>query len=68
MLAEFKNNNINLTKIQSLPIIGSPFQYSFYVDLEWSDRRNFDRAISRVLTLVSNLSVLGEYRGAKISN
>ena len=68
VLAEFKNNNINLTKIQSLPIIGSPFQYSFYVDLEWSDRRNFDRAISRVLTLVSNLSVLGEYRGAKIEN
>ena len=68
VLAEFKNNNINLTKIQSLPILGSPFQYAFYVDLQWSDRSNFDRATSRVLNLVSNLSVLGEYKGASVNN
>lgn len=66
VLAEFKNNSINLTKIQSLPILGSPFQYTFYVDLEWKERCNFDRAISKVLNLVSNLSVLGEYKGVKM--
>ncbi len=66
VLAEFMNNGINLTKIQSLPILGSPFQYTFYVDLEWQERSNFDRAISKVLNLVSNLSVLGEYKGAKL--
>ncbi len=64
VLGVFKNNNINLTKIQSLPIVGSPFQYAFYVDLEWTERNNFDRAISKVLNLVSNLSVLGEYKAA----
>jgi len=65
VLGEFKKNNINLTKIQSLPIVGSPFQYTFYVDLEWTDRSNFDKSITRVLNLVSNLSVLGEYKGAR---
>lgn len=65
VLAEFKKNDINLTKIQSLPILGSPFQYTFYLDLEWKERNNFDKAISKVLTLVSNLSVLGEYKGAE---
>ncbi|MBQ9200806.1 MAG: prephenate dehydratase [Bacteroidales bacterium] len=62
VLAAFKQHDINLTKIQSLPILGSPFQYAFYVDLEWNDRSNFDRAIAKVLNLVSNLSVLGEYQ------
>jgi len=65
VLGEFKKNDINLTKIQSLPIVGSPFQYTFYVDLEWNERSNFDKSISRVLNLVSNLSVLGEYKGFK---
>ena len=62
VLAAFKQHDINLTKIQSLPILGSPFQYAFYVDLEWTERGKFDRAIAKVLNLVSNLSVLGEYQ------
>lgn len=62
VLIEFKNHDINLTKIQSLPILGSPYKYYFYIDLEWKDRSKYDKSIINVLKIVSNLSVLGEYK------
>lgn len=65
-LMTFKNNNINLTKIQSIPIIGKPSEYSIHVDVEWRKRKNYDEAINQVLRQVKNLNVLGEYRKAKI--
>lgn len=34
-LMTFKKNTINLTKIQSIPIIGKPSEYSIHIDLEW---------------------------------
>jgi len=62
VLQAFKSQKINLTKIQSLPILGSPYQYSFYIDLEWGERGNYDKALTDTLQIVSNLSVLGEYK------
>ena len=62
VLATFKKHEINLTKIQSLPILGSPYQYTFYLDLEWKDKAKFDKSLTEALKLVSNLSVLGEYK------
>lgn len=62
VLAVFKAEEINLTKIQSLPILGRPYQYTFYIDLEWKDRKKYDKALNSVLKIVSNLSVLGEYK------
>ncbi|TKG88497.1 prephenate dehydratase [Puteibacter caeruleilacunae] len=57
----FAENDINLTKIQSVPIIGKPKEYSFHVDLEWNSFENYERAIHLVLKNVSSLSILGEY-------
>lgn len=65
-LTTFKDNRINLTKIQSIPIIGKPSEYSIHVDVEWKERRNYDRAIRDILRQVHNLNILGEYRKAKI--
>ena len=62
----FKNNNINLTKIQSIPIIGKPSEYSIHIDVEWKKRKNYDDAIHQVLRKVKNLNILGEYKKAKI--
>lgn len=66
VLTTFKTNSINLTKIQSIPIIGKPSEYSIHVDIEWNRRKNYDDAMKQVLRQVKNLSVLGEYRKAKI--
>lgn len=65
-LMTFKKNDINLTKIQSIPIIGKPNEYSIHVDVEWKKRKSYDEAIHHVLRQVKNLNILGEYRKAKI--
>src|SRR5688572_27645060 len=65
-LMTFKNNSINLSKIQSIPIIGKPSEYSIHVDVEWKKRKNYDDALKQVLRQVKNLNVLGEYKKAKI--
>lgn len=65
-LMTFKNNNINLTKIQSIPIIGKPSEYSIHVDVEWKKRKSYDDAMRQVLRQVKNLNILGEYKKAKI--
>jgi prephenate dehydratase len=65
-LMTLKNNSINLTKIQSIPIIGKPSEYSIHIDVEWRKRKNYDDALHQVLRQVKNLNVLGEYKKAKI--
>lgn len=65
-LMTFKNNSINLTKIQSIPIIGRPSEYSIHIDVEWRRRKNYDEAMHQVLRQVKNLNVLGEYKKGKI--
>ncbi len=65
-LMTFKTNSINLSKIQSIPIIGKPNEYSIHVDVEWKRRKSYDLAIQEVLRQVRNLNILGEYKKAKI--
>lgn len=65
-LMTFKNNSINLSKIQSIPIIGKPSEYSIHIDVEWRKRKSYDQAIGEVLRQVKNLNILGEYKKAKI--
>ncbi len=65
-LMTLKNNSINLSKIQSIPIIGRPSEYSIHVDVEWKKRKNYDEAMNQVLRQVKNLNVLGEYKKAQI--
>jgi prephenate dehydratase len=65
-LMTFKINSINLSKIQSIPIIGKPSEYSIHIDVEWKRRKNYDEAMRQVLRQVKNLNVLGEYKKAKM--
>lgn len=53
--------DINLTRIQSLPIIGREWEYQFYIDLSFSDYERYKQSIKAILPLVSELKVLGEY-------
>lgn len=67
VLNTFAEYEINLTKIQSLPIIGKPNEYSFHVDLEWVSPESYEKAIHKVLKNVSSLAILGEYSRADVS-
>lgn len=66
VLVVFRDHQINLTKIQSIPIVGRPREYTIHVDLEWSRREKYDEAMRRVLRETRNLNVLGEYKKATI--
>ena len=64
----FGENWINMTKIQSVPIVGRPNEYTFLMDLEWEKYDDYEDAISRVLKKTFNLSILGEYRKGNLIN
>ncbi|MDR1897915.1 MAG: prephenate dehydratase [Prevotellaceae bacterium] len=65
-LAIFARHNVNLTKIQSVPILGQPYQYSFHVDVEWQDSDSYNTSVSEILRHVSGLSVYGEYKKGEL--
>ena len=53
--------DINLTKIQSLPIIGREWEYRFYVDVTFDDPMRYRQAIEAARPLTSDFRILGEY-------
>lgn len=59
--------NINLTKIQSLPIIGREWEYLFYVDVVFDDYLRYHQAITAITPLTRELKSLGEYAEGKSS-
>ncbi len=56
---------LNLTKIQSLPIIGREWEYQFYVNLKFDDYLRYKQALDAVMPLTRELRVLGEYEEGK---
>ena len=62
ILSIFTFYRINLTKIQSLPIIGREWEYMFYVDVTFNDYIRFRQSIDAMRPLTKELTILGEYR------
>ncbi|WP_025741123.1 prephenate dehydratase [Aquimarina pacifica] len=54
--------NLNLTKIQSLPVIDMPWKYSFFVDVTFKDYSEYEKAISILKIMALGLKILGEYK------
>ena len=61
VLSIFSFYKINLTKIQSLPIIGREWEYLFYVDVAYDDYVRYRQSIDAVRPLLRELKILGEY-------
>ena len=57
----FAKHDINLTKIQSLPIIDTPWSYAFFIDLVIDDFVLYKNALHLISKKVKHLKVLGEY-------
>ncbi|UQD55969.1 prephenate dehydratase [Flavobacterium sp. K5-23] len=56
---------INLTKIQSLPKIETPWKYSFFVDVTFEDYNDYAKAKSLLEIMAEYFKVLGEYKNTK---
>ncbi|MDR2916099.1 MAG: prephenate dehydratase [Tannerella sp.] len=53
--------DMNLSKIQSLPIIGREWEYLFYVNLTYNDYTRYKQALDAIMPLTKDLKILGEY-------
>ena len=58
--------NLNLTKIQSLPVIETPWKYSFFVDVTFQDYTHFEKAKSLIPIMTEDFQLLGEYKNAML--
>jgi len=66
MLNVMSDCNLNLTKIQSLPIIESPWKYAFFVDVTFDGYANFEKAKALLDIMSEDFKVLGEYKNARL--
>ncbi|MEN8251291.1 MAG: prephenate dehydratase [Bacteroidota bacterium] len=53
---------LNLTKIQSVPIIGKPYEYAIHFDIEYSDYTIYQVAMDKIKTLALETNILGVYK------
>lgn len=56
---------LNLTKIQSLPKIETPWKYSFFVDVTFEKYEDFAKAKALLIIMAEYFKVLGEYKNTK---
>ena len=65
VLSIFSFYKMNLTKIQSLPLVGKEWQYMFYVDLGFDDYTRYSQSIDAITPLTQELKILGEYQDGR---
>jgi prephenate dehydratase len=65
VLNVMNNCKLNLTKIQSMPIIEQPFKYSFFVDLIFEKYKHYEKAKNILALMTTHFKVLGEYKRGK---
>ena len=65
VLTKIAEMNSNLTKIQSIPIVEKPWEYSFYIDVVFEEMAIYLKMKKELLTLTHDFEVLGEYKNGK---
>ena len=66
VLNVMNNCKLNLTKIQSMPIIETPFQYSFFVDVIFEKYKHYEKAKNILILMTTHFKVLGEYKNGRL--
>ncbi len=56
---------MSLTKIQSLPVIETPWKYSFFVDATFDDYKNYEKAKVIIEIMAEEFKVLGTYKNGR---
>ncbi|HVK47298.1 MAG TPA: prephenate dehydratase [Pseudobacter sp.] len=65
VLTRIADGGINLSKLQSFPIPGSDWQYSFHADMEFDSMQQFEEVISQIKPITTELKVYGVYKKGK---
>ena len=56
---------MNLTKIQSLPVIETPWKYSFFVDITFNDYTDFKKIVKIIKIMAEEFKILGTYKNGR---
>jgi len=67
VLTKIAEGGINLSKLQSFPIPGSDFKYSFHADMEFSSLGQFEKVIDDIKPLTAELKIYGIYKNGRIA-
>ena len=56
---------MNLTKIQSLPVIQTPWKYSFFVDVTFDDYTEYQKLVKIIDIMAEDFKILGTYKNGR---
>ena len=62
VLSDYK---MNLTKIQSLPVIEMPWKYSFFVDVTFEDYKDYLKVVKIIEIMAEEFKILGTYKNGR---
>lgn len=65
VLTKISDADVNLSKLQSMPIPGSDWRYSFHVDCEFTHLEQLDEVIKNIKPLTADIKVYGIYKNGK---
>jgi prephenate dehydratase len=66
VLSKVSEEGINLSKLQSMPIAGTNFKYSFHADLEFENINQLNKALKSIEPLTENVKILGIYKNGNV--
>jgi len=62
VLTKIADGGIYLSKLQSFPIPGSDFKYSFHADMEFDELEQFNKVIEAIKPLTEKIKIYGTYK------
>lgn len=65
VLAKISEGDINLSKLQSMPIPGSDWKYAFHADCEFTNLQHLDRVLESIIPFTAAVKVYGVYKNGK---
>ncbi|MEY3738716.1 MAG: hypothetical protein RL544_1494 [Bacteroidota bacterium] len=66
VLTQIAKHDVNLSKLQSMPIPGSNFKYGFFADMEFDHRKRFDQVLHAITDLTNSVRIFGVYQKGKM--
>jgi prephenate dehydratase len=66
VLTTIAKADINLSKLQSMPIPGSNFNYGFYADLEFDQIKQLNTVLRSIESLTNSVKLFGVYKKGKL--
>ncbi|MGC6432680.1 MAG: prephenate dehydratase [Crocinitomicaceae bacterium] len=65
-LITIDKNKVDLSKIESLPIIGEPWHYQFFIDVLYDNESDYQNMLEELKEQLESLMILGEYENQNI--